>query len=402
MKVEHLSLTGDQTFGELQVKFAPGFNLIIGRNGAGKSRFLHAIGQTLRRWTTGRRLPLLDGRSGVDAAIVIEGVAPDGEAFSAKDERRDLTRSRAAVDVAYDGVEDKRARRLRARASHDSRLNLPILGYASPERPSRSGRRAAHPGERESRLAGWEGAMDMVVEPKGRDWFARPVGVFSPNGLVRAVRPALLAGVPDLGDIRLRGDVAVVEANVRGDWVPWDHLPTSYRAMMGLIGELAWRAATLTGSWEGEPSSQISGVVLLEDLERHLDLNWQRRIVEDLHRAFPQVQFIATTHSPFVVQSVRPEHVVTLDRAPLLDFPRSSIEDIAETTMGVENVQRSARFVAMVEAGERYYAALRRNHASGEERSRLKEELDRLLEPFADNPAFVALLRSERIARGLV
>ncbi|MDM8523307.1 AAA family ATPase [Desulfococcaceae bacterium HSG8] len=42
----------------------------------------------------------------------------------------------------------------------------------------------------------------------------------------------------------------------------------------------------------------ISGIVLIDEIEQHLHPRWQRHIVKLLREAFPKVQFIATTHSP--------------------------------------------------------------------------------------------------------
>lgn len=55
-------------------------------------------------------------------------------------------------------------------------------------------------------------------------------------------------------------------------------------------------------------------VYVIDDLDRHLHPRWQSRIIGDLRRAFPRVQLVATTHSPFVVASVEPYQVFRLDR----------------------------------------------------------------------------------------
>jgi hypothetical protein len=113
------------------------------------------------------------------------------------------------------------------------------------------------------------------------------------------------------------------------------------------------------------------------------------------------VQFFATTHSPFIIQSLRPRELVDLDGRVTGEVTKGSIEDISEG-MGVEVPQRSERFLRMVEAAEKYYRALDAvPEATPEERGRLKQELDALSAPFSDDPAFVAFLNVERAARGL-
>jgi predicted ATP-binding protein involved in virulence len=60
------------------------------------------------------------------------------------------------------------------------------------------------------------------------------------------------------------------------------------------------------------------GVVLIDELDLHLHPAWQRRIVGDLRRTFPLVQFIVTTHSPQIVASVARSQVRLLDHNRLV------------------------------------------------------------------------------------
>jgi predicted ATP-binding protein involved in virulence len=52
--------------------------------------------------------------------------------------------------------------------------------------------------------------------------------------------------------------------------------------------------------------------VLIDELENHLHPTMQRRILPDLVKAFPRVSFIASTHSPLIVNSVRDANVYAL------------------------------------------------------------------------------------------
>ena len=52
-----------------------------------------------------------------------------------------------------------------------------------------------------------------------------------------------------------------------------------------------------------------------------------------LKRTFPKIQFIVTTHSPFIVQSLRTEELINLD-AQVNEPPfTKSIEEIATTIL---------------------------------------------------------------------
>lgn len=60
------------------------------------------------------------------------------------------------------------------------------------------------------------------------------------------------------------------------------------------------------------PTVEHSGVVLIDEVEAHLHPSWQRRIGTWLCEHFPNVQFIVTTHSPFVCQAATENGLVLL------------------------------------------------------------------------------------------
>jgi hypothetical protein len=53
-------------------------------------------------------------------------------------------------------------------------------------------------------------------------------------------------------------------------------------------------------------------VVLIDEVEMHLHVSWQRRIGRWLCSHFPQTQFIVTTHSPYICQDASPNGLIRL------------------------------------------------------------------------------------------
>lgn len=145
--------------------------------------------------------------------------------------------------------------------------------------------------------------------------------------------------------------------------------------------------------------------MLIDEIDLHLHPKWQRHVVADLLRTFARVQFLATTHSPFIIQSLPPiegVRLINLDNPTAEAFVNKSVEDITEEVQGIELPQRSQRFRDMMCAAERYYAKLREAEGTAsEERDRLKAELDQLMLPFSDDPAFQAFLQMQRAASGI-
>ena len=77
---------------------------------------------------------------------------------------------------------------------------------------------------------------------------------------------------------------------------------------LGYQTTLTWIADLALRLYERYPESldplSEPGIVLIDEIELHLHPRWQRRMMEDLSRCFPAVQFIATAHSPLVAQAV--------------------------------------------------------------------------------------------------
>lgn len=85
---------------------------------------------------------------------------------------------------------------------------------------------------------------------------------------------------------------------LRGPWgsfMPLGGLGDGYQATLAwLIDMLGWALLYDKKMLRRE----VTGIVLLDEIEQHLHPKWQRRIVKLLSNQFPQVQFIVTTHTP--------------------------------------------------------------------------------------------------------
>ena len=89
-------------------------------------------------------------------------------------------------------------------------------------------------------------------------------------------------------------------------------LSDGQRAVLALAADLARRMAQGNPHLEDPLSSEA--IVLIDEVELHLHPSWQQRILCDLRRTFPNAQFIVSTHSPQVLTTVEPQHIVELAR----------------------------------------------------------------------------------------
>jgi len=67
---------------------------------------------------------------------------------------------------------------------------------------------------------------------------------------------------------------------------------------------------------DGAESTRVqilnSAVVLIDEVDLHLHVSWQKRIGFWLKHHFPNIQFIVTTHSPFICQAADPGGLIRL------------------------------------------------------------------------------------------
>jgi hypothetical protein len=145
-----------------------------------------------------------------------------------------------------------------------------------------------------------------------------------------------------------------------------------------------------------------AGVVLIDELELHLHPQWQREVVEKLRTTFPNIQFIVTTHSPFIVQTLRPDELILLDDMPMGDFSNRGIEEIATKIMGIDDPTVAPRYIEMLDVAREYFQALEGQNLaqfSGHQRGALKRKLNKLTRPYVDNPAYQAFLELQRVKK---
>lgn len=166
------------------------------------------------------------------------------------------------------------------------------------------------------------------------------------------------------------------------------------RSFLALICDLGRRLALANP----ELSNPLhgAGVALIDELELHLHPKWQREVRDKLVATFPKVQFIASTHSPFIIQSMKPGELINLDPDEFAEYSDKSIEDISENVMGVTLPQKSQRYQEMMKAAEEYFTLVRQPSLDRTLLAKAQSRLNELSVPFSDDPAFQALLKLER------
>lgn len=88
-------------------------------------------------------------------------------------------------------------------------------------------------------------------------------------------------------------------------------LSMGYAAVFDIIGDLIMRM-------ESKRRYDLEGLVLIDEIETHLHVDLQKKIVPILTQLFPNIQFVLTTHSPFILNSTANAVVYDLEKKLLV------------------------------------------------------------------------------------
>lgn len=192
-------------------------------------------------------------------------------------------------------------------------------------------------------------------------------------------------------------ELCVTDEN--GTDILYSKLSDGYRCVISLVVDICRRMATLNPQLNGKDVLNVPGVVLIDEIDLHLHPIWQKNVVADLKRIFPEVQFIATTHSPFIIQSLNQGELLSLtENQEYLEYQGESIEDIAENVMGVANPKFSSEQEKKIELAKEFYSNLD-NATSDRDIQQIEDELNILTAKYSNDVAYYAFLEQKLLEK---
>ncbi|MFC8851922.1 AAA family ATPase [Streptomyces sp. NPDC057144] len=144
-----------------------------------------------------------------------------------------------------------------------------------------------------------------------------------------------------LNDELLPGDYRVEEITSRGLWMRRvdgegpliaqrrmsDGLRTVSALVLDVVRQMYAAYGAIDLRWkDGRPYLPHPGVVLIDEVDAHLHVSWQQSIGEWFKVHFPAVQFIVSTHSPYVCQAADPGGLIRLP-GPDEDVPPEVVDE---------------------------------------------------------------------------
>lgn len=454
MRLNRIGLTNFRGFAKREISLHPEFNLIIGENGAGKTSVLEAISVALGGWLQSfpradrrnirkrdiRRMEqIVNGRarSLSQFPVIVDTVGTfelNGLNSSDGSQRFSWARSLESETGRTKSAETRSLKSF-ARMSSDAVqsgacITLPVIRYFGAGRlwePVRSGdhdrpRRSAHMGEDSATpdtqielnnpFYGYRMSVDKRANPSDLlRWIEEErrneIDLEEKSPALGLVYAAIRSMLPELEEVRfeLRRKTLVLR-NESGTSLRFEDMSDGYRNVIAIAADLAIKITMLNPHLGQGALKETPGVVLIDEIDLHLHPRWQRRVCEDLRRTFPRVQFICTTHSPFIVQSLRTgEELINLDGQETEDTANLTLEEVAEGLMGVNHAETSQRYSKMKNTARAFLEEMDSQDLSSVQRfEAFKARMAEEIAPFADNPAYQAYLEmklSKKAPRGI-
>lgn len=181
----------------------------------------------------------------------------------------------------------------------------------------------------ESRLKGYQDCLLPIANERMMlNWFAKMTILrlqeereIPELSVVESAMAECYKGiVPQARNVRIRYSIKYGELEIQTillndtvEYLPLHLLSDGIRTILNLVADIAYRMAVLNPGLLQDILQKTPGIVLIDEIDMHLHPAWQRRILGDLCRLFPQVQFIVTTHAPSVLVNVPNEQIRVID-----------------------------------------------------------------------------------------
>ena len=345
MKIERLTLTNFRGVTHRSLSFHPDFNLIVGVNGVGKTSVLEALrvllAHAIQMFAKSPRFnaefeadDLMRGATEMTAELTFSCYGhgpytylvnkseqthvnnPTGglrNQTTATPNRRELRHVDRPEEILASGPKE-----FKSLSNQPLGLHFSVGRSRASDERSKLGH-STNPGyfgafvtERGLRV------QDLVDWLRNKEQIAREAPEGNSARQKTSVLSAIATMLPELSNWRLEGGTLWVTKHVSRQRInkasplkelhlvsepinlQIDELSDGERSLVVLGFDIARRLAQLNPN-DPTPTINGQGVVLIDEVDLHLHPQWQRRIVASLTTAFPNLQFIATTHSPQVI-----------------------------------------------------------------------------------------------------
>lgn len=399
MKLNAVSLDNFKCFEHLQMELHPSVNLIVGINGTGKSSVLEALRILLgslflsvdkykdKIFSPGIsnddvRLKNLEQQFPVKVSAIgmVDSFDEQNKPEKIEWERSLETRNGTTRHANAKEMKDVSSRMQLAIRNH-SIVDIPLVAYYSTDRFKKEKKDIGVEPDG-SRLRGYYNALDPLTNIKFfLDLYYTETLAELQNGkpseLLAVVNEAVrkcLNCESLLFDIKKQE--LVYTDKLTHERVPFHLLSDGVRCTLSMVMELAFRCFILNPHLGTKAALGTKGVVLVDEIDLHLHPSWQRHVVNDFCEAFPNIQFVFTTHAPLVIGSLKEGHIFSISDNQSFDFGLQTGRDANYILkeMGVAEMDEKSKQLL-----QNYFLMIENGNGLAKEALELREKLETLL-----------------------
>ncbi len=371
MKLNKITLENFRCYKHLEIELHQNITVLAANNGQGKTTILDAVRIAL--WAYVSQFDLAKTAYAdpantitIDDVRTIKSVEQQARTFGALDEmaRQFISSIKAtgeynSIQATWQRFRDSEARKSQTKDDSECKklkasakalqqtvrdlskqpIDLPVFGYYGTGRLWREKRLTdgkkgtTEKNNEQIRTFAYRDCLDPASSFKQfEDWFTSAYLKVMEYQIRQLEDGATFIEVPN----ELRRPVKVVQDAVNEVLKPvgWQHLQYSekydkslvlkhpvhgvmkisqlsdgIKNMLAMIADIAYRCVLLNGHLQDQAAKQSPGIVMIDEVDMHLHPQWQQTVIASLRNAFPNIQFIVTTHSPQVLSTVPAESI---------------------------------------------------------------------------------------------
>ncbi len=151
---------------------------------------------------------------------------------------------------------------------------------------------------------------------------------------LKAVRQAIATFMPGYSDLQVRRKPQLhMSINKNGEALDTAQLSQGEKSLLALVGDIARRLAMMNPKLDDPLAGE--GIVLIDEVDMHLHPKWQRSLVGNITKTFPNCQFVLTTHSPLVISDPQNILCYMMDNGELTKLPNLYGQDANQVLLDV-------------------------------------------------------------------
>lgn len=429
MKLKKIELTNFRSFEKFEIEFNDNLTVIVAENGGGKTSVLDAVAIALSPFVGGFDSGINKGFKRTDARLKIidsdnstiikemESSYPitvQANAFIKNREyrwNRALNNNKKGSKTTVKNSKSIRdyAKDLQnlVRSDNLDSVILPIISFYGTERLWNSktftNKQKSESTDTQSRLWGYNRALEHASTYKAfNDWFIAESKAeydklietiqlqnrvenfqIEESVALKNIREAVNSSLEISGWNNLRYNSkfnAITVNHVEQGTMPVSRLSDGVRSILAMTADIAYRCTKLNPHLPNAPKETM-GIILIDEVDLHLHPRWQQVVIPNLQKAFPNIQFIVTTHSPQVLTTVSKEHIRIIkhdeiwrgEEPTISPFARESADALAYVMN--TNLKPPLKIIEKIHA---YEIFVKNGKIESTEAQQIKTELDNI------------------------